>query len=177
MRVSRLLVVTLLVVAAVALQVGLFPHLSLAGVVPDLVLLVVVAVALVRGPESGAATGLVAGLVLDAAPPADHTLGRWALALVVVGWLAGSVRQDARRSVPASAVLVGACAFVGTSIFALSGLVLGDPGVSVAAVLLVVPVAVAYDVAVGLVLLRPITHLLDRFEPRRRALPTLVGAR
>ncbi|MDO9379044.1 MAG: rod shape-determining protein MreD [Nocardioidaceae bacterium] len=177
MRIPRLLVVALVLVVAVALQVGLFPHLSLAGVVPDLVLVVVVAVALVRGPESGAATGLVAGLLLDAAPPADHTLGRWALALVVVGWLAGSVRQDARRSLPASAVLVAACAFVGTSIFALSGLALGDPGVSVAAVLLVVPVAVAYDVAVGLLVLRPLTRLLDGLEPRRRGLPTLAGAR
>ena len=41
--------------------------------------------------------GFAAGLLLDLAPPADHVAGRWALALVLVGYLAGRVRQDVRR--------------------------------------------------------------------------------
>ena len=39
--------------------------------------------------------------LLDLAPPADHVAGRWALALVLVGYVAGRVRQRASRPAPA----------------------------------------------------------------------------
>ena len=70
-------------------QVSLFPHLAWQGIVPNLCLLVVVGAALTRGPQFAALLGFVAGVALDLAPPADHVAGRWALALVVVGYLAG----------------------------------------------------------------------------------------
>ena len=66
--------------------------------VPNLALLVVVAAALVRGPEFAAVLGFAAGLAVDLAPPADRVAGRWALALVVVGYLAGRVRREAGAS-------------------------------------------------------------------------------
>jgi len=163
--VVRTAAVAVLVVLAVNLQIGFFPALAVLGVVPDVVLLVVVATALVRGPEYGAVLGFAAGLALDLAPPADHTVGRWALALVVTGYLAGLVRHDAGRSAVAAVLTVAASAFVGTSIFALSGLVLGDPGVSVGAVLRVVPIAVCYDVALTPLVLPPVGWLLRRTAP------------
>nr|CAA9343693.1 MAG: Rod shape-determining protein MreD [uncultured Nocardioidaceae bacterium] len=154
-----------LVVLAVSLQAGLLSQIAIAGVVPDLVLLVVVAVAFVHGPTHGAVVGLLAGLTLDLAPPADHTAGRWALALVVVGYLAGMVRSDATGSAVAALMTVGACAFVGASVFALSGLVLVDPGVTVERVLEVLPVQVLYDLAVTVVVLPPVITLMRRLEP------------
>src|SRR5690606_18925982 len=48
---ARALAATLAVVLALVLQVSLFPHLAWRGVVPNLVLLVVVAAALSRGPQ------------------------------------------------------------------------------------------------------------------------------
>ena len=167
MTVIRTAVVALLVVAAVNLQIGFFPSLAVQGVVPDVVLLVVVATALVRGPEYGAVLGFVAGLALDLAPPADHTVGRWALALVVTGYLAGLVRHDADRSAIAAVLTVAASAFVGTSVFALSGLALGDSGVSAEAVLSVVPIAVCYDIALTPLVLPPVGWLLRRTAPMR----------
>ncbi|MGH3496636.1 MAG: rod shape-determining protein MreD [Nocardioidaceae bacterium] len=143
----RLSVVAALLVVATSLQVGIFSQLAIDGVVPDLALLVVIGAALVRGPDYAAVLGFFAGLCLDLAPPADHTAGRWALALVVVGWLAGQVRHDAGHSAAAAVVTVAAGSFIGTSLFALSGLVLGDPGVTVSRVLTVVPLAMLYDVA------------------------------
>ena len=76
----------------------MFPHLAWEGIVPNFCLLVVVAAALVRGPAFAATLGFFAGLMLDLAPPADHVAGRWALALVVVGYVAGLMRQDTRPS-------------------------------------------------------------------------------
>lgn len=163
----RIIAVSVLVVLTITLQVSVFSHFSLRGVVPDLALLVVIAAALVRGPDYAALVGFAAGLVLDLAPPADHTAGRWALALVVTGYLAGLVRDDAGRSAMAAVTVVAASAFVGTSVFALSGLALGDPGVTVAAVLPVVAIAVVYDVALTPLVLPAVGWVLRRTAPAR----------
>jgi rod shape-determining protein MreD len=165
----RAFVLTLVVVLAVVLQVGLFPYLSYDGVVPNLALLVVVAAALVRGPEFAAVLGFLSGLAIDLAPPADHVAGRWALALVVVGYLAGRVRHDASTSAIAAVVAVAASSFVGTSVFALSGMVLQDPAVPVAEALGVVPVAVVYDVLLTPFVLPLMMRLFRKLEPHQVA--------
>jgi rod shape-determining protein MreD len=165
----RALAITLVVMLAVVLQVGLFPYLAYDGVVPNLALLVVVAAALVRGPEFAAVLGFLSGLAIDLAPPADHVAGRWALALVVVGYLAGRVRHDARTSAIAAVIAVAASSFVGTSVFALSGLVLHDPAVPVAEALQVVPVAVVYDVLITPFVLPVMMRLFRRLEPHQVA--------
>ncbi|MDQ3627868.1 MAG: rod shape-determining protein MreD [Actinomycetota bacterium] len=161
MPVLRATVTAVLIVLAVSLQVGLLSYVSVGGVVPDLVLLVVVGVALVHGPRHAAVVGLLAGLVLDLAPPADHTAGRWALSLVIVGYLSGMVRGDAGARAVASVATVAAGVFVGASVFGLSGLVLADPGVSVSSVLDVLPVQVLLDMAVAVVVL-PLVIALSR---------------
>ncbi len=165
----RALVLTMVITVAVVLQVTLFPYLAYEGVVPNLALLVVVAAALVRGPEFAAVLGFLAGLAVDLAPPADHVAGRWALALVVVGYLAGRVRHDARTSALAAVVAVAASSFVGTSIFALSGLVLRDPSVPVAEALAVIPAAVLYDVLLTPFVLPVMMRLFQRLESRQVA--------
>jgi rod shape-determining protein MreD len=157
------------IVLAVVLQVAVFSALSFDGVVPNLALLVVVAAALVRGPEFAAVLGFLGGLAVDLAPPADHVAGRWALALVVVGYLAGRVRHDAGSSALAAVLTVAACSFVGTSVFALSGIVLDDPGVAVGDALKVIPIAVVYDVLVTPFVLPMTMRLFRRMQPHEVA--------
>jgi rod shape-determining protein MreD len=169
MSLVRALVLTLVLVAAVVLQVAVFSVLSIDGVVPNLALLVVVAAALVRGPEFAALLGFLGGLAIDLAPPNDHVAGRWALALVVVGYLAGRVRHDAGTSAMAAVVTVAASSFVGTSLFALSGMLLHDPALPASEALRVIPVAVLYDVLVTPFLLPPLMRLFRRIEPRQVA--------
>lgn len=162
---ARTLAVAAMVLVALVLQVGVFPEIAINGVVPDIVLLVVIALALARGPEYAAVVGFVAGLLLDLAPPADHTAGRWALALVVVGYLAGLARRDARWSMTATILVVAAGSFVGTSLFALSGLVLADPGVSIDAVVEVLPLAVLYDLLLMPFVVPTVLAVMRRLEP------------
>jgi rod shape-determining protein MreD len=169
MSLVRSLVLALLVTAAVVLQVAAFSYLSYDGVVPNLALLLVVAAALVRGPDFAMVLGFFAGLAIDLAPPADHVAGRWALALVVVGYLAGRVRHDAGTSAVAAVVTVAASSFVGTSVFALSGMVLRDPSVPVAEALQVIPIAVLYDVLLTPFVLPLAMRLLRRIQPHRVA--------
>jgi len=153
------------VVVALVLQVSLFPYVAWHGIVPNLCLLVVVGSALTRGPQFAMTLGFVAGALLDLAPPADHVAGRWALALVLVGYVAGRVRQDVRPSAVGVLTTVAASSFLGTSVFALSGLLLGDLGVGVPGLLQVIGVAVVWDVLLTPFVLPVVMRLLDRLEP------------
>jgi rod shape-determining protein MreD len=162
--------VALLVAAlAVVLQVSFFPHFAWQGVVPNLSLLVVVGAALVRGPQFAALLGFVAGLLIDLAPPADHIAGRWALALVLVGYLAGRVRQTSKPSATAVVVAVALSSFAGSSIYALSGLLLHDPVVPVSDMLTTILVAVVWDVLLTPFVLPAVMLLFQRMQPARIA--------
>jgi rod shape-determining protein MreD len=162
-----------LVTLALVLQVTLFPHLAFRGVVPNLCLLVVVAAALVRGPEQAAALGFVAGVLLVLAPPADHVAGRWALALVLVGYVAGRMRPEpgtgegSRPSTTAVVATVAASSFVGTSVYAISGLLLQDPVVSVGDLLPVILAGVVWDVLLTPFVLPVVMRLFVALEPAR----------
>ena len=163
----RALVALAAVVVALVLQVSLFPHLAWQGIVPNLCLLVVVGAALTRGPQFAAVLGFAAGLALDLAPPADHLAGRWALALVVVGYVAGRVRRDARPTAGTVVATVAASSFVGASIFALTGLVLSDPGIGIPELLEVVCVSVLWDIVLTPLVLPPVMAMFRRLEPDR----------
>ena len=152
---------------ALILQVSLFSAFAWDGVVPDLVLLVVVAAALNEGGQFGVIVGFLGGLLLDVVPPVDHTAGRWALALVVVGYVAGRVRQGlpAERITPMTALATaGACSFVGTSVYAITGLLLHDQEGSFGHVLSVVGISLLWDLLLTPIVLPGSMALLRRIE-------------
>lgn len=158
---------------ALVVQVSVLPHVAFRGVVPDLVLLVVVGIGLRHGSEAAMSLGFAGGLLLDLVPPADHVAGRWALALLVVGYVAGRLSSTTPttpttvRSARWSVLLatVAACSFVGTSLFELTGLVLRDPLVDVPALLGTVVVALVSDVLLGALVVPLVLALDERLEP------------
>jgi rod shape-determining protein MreD len=165
MKPARVGVAAALVAVAVVLQVAVFPHVAWEGIVPNFCLLVVVGAALVRGPAFAATLGFFAGLMLDLAPPADHVAGRWALALVVVGYVAGLMRQDTRASATTVLATVATSSLVGTSVYALSGLVLGDAVAGAGELARVVLVALLWDVLLTPLVLPGVMRLFTRLEP------------
>ncbi len=167
MSLVRLLAAVVAVSVALVLQVSLFPHLAWQGIVPNLCLLVVVGAALTRGAQFAAVLGFLAGVVLGLAPPADHVAGRWALALVIVGYVAGRVRQDVKPTATAVVLTVAASSFVGTSVFAISGLLLGDPVTDIVELLQVILVAVLWDVLLTPFVLPLVMKMFQRLEPGR----------
>ncbi|MGA8847354.1 MAG: rod shape-determining protein MreD, partial [Nocardioides sp.] len=62
---ARFLLVIAALLVALLLQTTVFPHLAWRGVVPNLVLLVVVAAGLVRGSQFALVVGFGAGVLLD----------------------------------------------------------------------------------------------------------------
>ncbi len=163
----RALAALVAVSVALVLQASLFSHLAVQGVAPNLVLLVVVAAGLVHGSEFGLVLGFGAGLLLDLAPPADHIAGRWALALMVVGYVAGRLTHTGKARFGQWLGVAAACSFVGTSIYALSGVLLRDPAVGVGGLLRVEVVSLAWDVALAVVVVPLVIGLFARVEPDR----------
>jgi rod shape-determining protein MreD len=162
----RWLVALAAITVALVLQVTLFPHVAWHGIVPNICLLVVVAAALTVEAPFALVLGFTAGVVLDLAPPADHVAGRWALALTVVAFLAARVRQDVKPTALAVVGTVAAASFVATSIFAITGLLVRDPSMSVGGMVEVVLVAVVWDVLLTPFVLPPLMKVFSRLNPR-----------
>jgi len=171
MSLVRGLVALAAVLVALVLQVTVFPQPAWNGIVPNLVLLVVVAAALTRGAQFAATLGFVAGLLLDLAPPADHVAGQWALSLVLVGYVAGRVQQEVRHSAMGVVATVAASSFLGTSVFALLGAALGEVPLDVAALLGVIAVSVLWDVLLTPFVLPLLMGMFRRLEPERERVP------
>ncbi|MEV0967632.1 rod shape-determining protein MreD [Microtetraspora glauca] len=91
---ARNLVAGLLVFVALVVQVTVLNRLPV-RVVPDLVLLVVIALAAVRGANAGMIIGFCAGLAADILPPAGGVLGQYALVLCITGFVAGKLAAHA----------------------------------------------------------------------------------
>jgi rod shape-determining protein MreD len=84
----------LLFVAAI-LQVSIFTQVHVLGGVPDLVLVTLVAVALLRGSVVGAAGGFFAGILVDTATLAQ--LGLTSLVLTLAGYWIGRYGETTGR--------------------------------------------------------------------------------
>jgi rod shape-determining protein MreD len=144
----RLILSVVLVAVALAAQLTIVNRLSLpGGAGPDLVLLAVIALALTGGPLPGVLTGFLAGLALDVAPPASHTVGEYALVFCIVGYVCGRLAGLGEESPALLYVAISAgAAAVGAVLYAGLGVMLSDPEVTWASVQHVLPPAVVYNV-------------------------------
>ena len=137
--------------AAVVIQLTVVNRLPLPGAAaPDLVLLLVAAIAVATGPATGAITGFAGGLALDIAPPAAHYAGEYALVFCLVGYAAARVVRAiwdvAGEHDPVTVFTVMAVAVAaGEAGKAALGMLLSDPDVTTAAVSRVLPAAILYD--------------------------------
>lgn len=89
---NKVLTPALALVAAVVLQMALAPQLAVFGVVPNFIFLVVVTLALVKGPVAGGVSGFVGGLLFDLL--GTSVVGPYALVLTLVGYLAGMLTAN-----------------------------------------------------------------------------------
>ena len=118
------------------------------GAAPDLVLILVVAIALTGGPAEGMLTGFFAGLALDIAPPASHLVGQSALVFCLAGYAAGRLGGSLGRASWQPLGAVALCTAGGEALSAMVGMLFGDPGVTWSAVGHVLPVSLGYDLLV-----------------------------
>ena len=100
--------IVLLCFAALGLQATLVPHVSIAGIRPDLALVVTFLVGYARGATAGTLAGFFVGLAQDLTNPAF--LGLNALTKSLLGYAAGSLRDhlNAANAAAQAAVLFAA---------------------------------------------------------------------
>ncbi|HMC09338.1 MAG TPA: rod shape-determining protein MreD [Actinomycetota bacterium] len=115
---------SLVILTALILQTTVLPHLALFRVAPDLLLVVVISVALARGPSAGALAGFAGGVLRDLL--LDGPTGLSALAYLSVGYVVGAVLpyvQSSSVAVPLVGVFAGSLA--GTAFYNVLALLLG----------------------------------------------------
>jgi rod shape-determining protein MreD len=149
----RAVISVVVVAVTVVLQLTIVNRIAFpGGAGPDLVLLVVAALALAGGPMAGVLTGFLAGLALDVAPPGSHFTGQDALVFCLVGYFCGLLADDASGDAEQGhtalfeIVVTAAGAVFGEALLALLGVTLSDPRVTWQAITNVLPAAVAYNV-------------------------------
>jgi rod shape-determining protein MreD len=146
----------LLVVVIVIVQVAVFPHMRLFGVVPDLGLLVALAVGYHEGPEAGAIVGFAAGFGFDLF--LETPLGLDALSYAIVGYTIGVFESGLFRSprwLPSVLGLLGGLA--GGLLFIGIGVLVGVDAVKGLQGIRTISYAALYDA-----LLAPFVFLLVR---------------
>ena len=93
---NRFMRLVALVCTVVVVQVSVFPHLRLLGAVPDLGLLLTIAVAFHEGPEVALLTGFAAGFGYDLF--LQTPVGLWALVYALTGYAVGVLQTGVLRS-------------------------------------------------------------------------------
>jgi rod shape-determining protein MreD len=173
----RIGLAALFLMVAVTVQTSVLPNIAVAGVTCDLVLIVVIALGLSRGAEWGAIAGFSGGLLLDVVPPADHTAGRWALALAIAGYVAGLIRRETSAG-PVGPLIVAATVVLGATlslfIYSATGSLLHDPSVDWGEFGVRLGIAAGYDVVGAIVVIPLVMWIMGRVvaaRERRRVLP------
>lgn len=163
MTTRRFLLGAATVLTALLLQDTVVSALPLPGAAPDLLLVLVIAYALIEGPLAGMTTGFVAGVLADSL--ADHPLGRLALVYAAVGYATGFIEDDTERSTLVPFFAVGAGALGAVLLYAGEGMLLGDPRVTLHAVVRAVLSSVPYAVVLTPFVVPALNALVRRVDP------------
>jgi rod shape-determining protein MreD len=166
MRLNRILLPTVLVALAMVAQVSVLARLHLPGAVPDLLLLTVLGLAISYGHVAGCVIGFFAGLLADLAPPADHAVGRYALVLCVIGYVAGLFKpENGRLRTAAGPMLVVIGAAIGTTVlYAGVGSLVGDTAGAHVGLAKLVFTATLYDLLLAPFVVPLVMAMARRFD-------------
>ena len=164
----RFLRMTLLIVMTVLIQVALFPHLRVAGVVPDLGLVVALAVGYYEGPESGAIVGFAIGFGYDLFLVTP--LGLSALSYALVGYGVGIIQGGLLRAPRVLPIALGFLAgLAGGLIFIGVGVLAGVDGVKGMHGVRVITYAAIYDALLAPFVFFLVSRLISRDDHVRSA--------
>jgi rod shape-determining protein MreD len=106
--------VGVLLLFAALVQVSITANIQVASGHPDILLVLVISIALLRGPAFGASAGFWAGFVLDIA--SFQTLGLTSLLLTLAGYFAGRLGEVTKKSSAHPALLAVGIGTVGVTL-------------------------------------------------------------
>lgn len=159
----RVIAFAVLLLTAVVLQTALFPALSLAGFRPDLLLLVVLAVALHDGSLPGLRVGFAAGLLTDLLV-AQAPVGIATLVLTGAGYVIGVARPYlAPGSLTAPLLLAFVSGLLGTAGYGVLTSLLSDSAVELTLLVQASLGVALFNTLLAPVVLGIVRRLCDRF--------------
>lgn len=164
---GRALAMGAMVLLAVALQSTLLARLTLLGVIPQLVLVVVVSLAFLDGPRVGLVVGFAGGLLQDLLLP-QSIIGLTALVYTLVGYGVGSLRQFAPgESVWSPVFAVALASAVAELGYAMLAIILGQEWVSISFTVKVTGLVVLYDTLLTPFAFPLVRRIAARFRPEK----------
>jgi rod shape-determining protein MreD len=157
----------LIVFFVAIMQVSAFSTISLGGAGPDVLLVTLVSIGMLRGSITGAVAGFLAGLIIDVTTLG--TLGLTSLLLTLAGYWAGRYGETTGRGRPHALLVatVAATVFVEVGGYVLDSLLGG--AVDMRSVLLTVPAAVIWNALLAYPVFALVRRLIGSTERVERA--------
>ena len=90
-KIRRIAVTAVIILAAYLLQCSVFPALEIGGIKPNLMLIITASFGFMRGPREGMFVGIASGLLIDI--QSGDMIGFYALIYLVAGYLNGLFEQ------------------------------------------------------------------------------------
>jgi rod shape-determining protein MreD len=165
--VTRVVAVAVTMLVAVALQSTLLAQLTILGVIPQLVLVVLVSFAYVDGERVGIVTGFFAGLLVDLLSP-QSIMGLHALVYTMIGFLVGRLRQYMPgESVWVPLLTVAAATAIAEASYAVLSIIMGQTWVSFAVTARIISLVVLYNTLLTPLAFPIVRKVANRFRPER----------
>jgi rod shape-determining protein MreD len=164
---GRVLAVGAMVLVAVAVQSTVLARLTLLGVIPQLILVVVVSLAYTDGSRVGLTAGFFGGLLQDLLLP-QSIVGLTALVYTLIGYAVGNLRQFApNESVWMPVFAVAVASAIAEAGYALLAITLGQEWVSITFTAKVAGLVVLYNTLLTPFVYPIARRVADRFRPER----------
>ncbi len=90
-KIKRILVTAVIIIAAYLLQTAVFPSLEIAGIKPNFMMIVTASFGFMRGPREGMLVGFFSGLLTDI--QSGEMIGFYALIYLLAGYINGLFEQ------------------------------------------------------------------------------------
>ncbi|MGH2748707.1 MAG: rod shape-determining protein MreD [Actinomycetota bacterium] len=156
------------VLLALTVQTTVLARVTLLGVIPQLVLVVVVILAYLDGENVGMATGFAGGMLQDLLLPPGAITGLYALVYTLVGYGVGVLRQFAPSESVWTPVLTVALASAVVEVsYSLLAIMLGQQWISITDTVRVVGLVVLYNTLLTPFVFPLVKRVADRFRPER----------
>jgi rod shape-determining protein MreD len=164
---ARVAAIAGVVVAALALQTTLLARLTLIGVIPQLVLVVVVSLAYLDGESVGVVMGFAGGLLIDLTS-LQSIVGLTALVYTLIGYSVGYLRQFATgESVWTPVFAVALASAIAEGSYALMSIILGQAWVGIGFTAKVMGLVTLYNTLLTPFTFPLVRRVADRFRPER----------
>ena len=165
--IARILAIALVVIVAIALQSAVLARMTLLGVIPQLVFVVVVTLAYLDGERVGAAAGFAGGLLQDLLLPLS-IVGLTALVYTLIGYGVGTLRQyTTAESVWTPVFAVTIASAVAEISYATLAVLLGQQWVSISYTFKVIGLIVLYNTLLTPFVFPLVRKVASRFRPQR----------